>query len=127
MKSRSIFITFIALFAIVITLASGCKKEGIGGDSSIHVLVKHHEALIPHAKVYIKYGANEFPGATLTNYDDSLQTDAAAHGHFDELVKGDYFLYGVGYDSAISEAVTGGIAVKLSKGTELDLDVPVTE
>lgn len=127
MKSRSIFVSFIALFALVITLASGCKKEGIGGNSTISVSVKHHEALIPHAKVYIKYGAKEFPGATLTNYDDSLETDAVAHGHFDDLVKGEYYLYGVGYDSAISEVVSGGISVKLSKGSELEVDVPVTE
>ena len=127
MKSRFVFVSLAALFALVIVTASGCKKEGIGGDSTIAVLVKHHEQLIPHAKVYIKYGAKEFPGATLTNYDDSVTTDAAAHAHIEELVKGDYYLYGIGYDSTISSEVSGGIAVKLSKGTELEVDVPVTE
>lgn len=127
MKSRTLFMAICAMLVLTLSLVTGCKKEGIGGDSTIAVHVKHHEALIPHSMVYIKYGAKEFPGATLTNYDDSLMTDDAAHGHFEELVKGDYFLYGVGYDSSISEVVTGGIAVKLSKGSELEVDVPVTE
>jgi hypothetical protein len=126
MNSRSIFVSFF-LFAALLVVVSGCKKEGIGGSSTIAAHVKHHESIIPFAKVYIKYGAKEFPGTTLTAYDDSLQTDAEAHGHFEDLVKGDYYLYGIGYDSAISSVVTGGIAVKLPNKEELEVDVPVTE
>ncbi|MEY3443895.1 MAG: hypothetical protein RLZZ519_2176 [Bacteroidota bacterium] len=116
-------------FALLTLLAfvSGCKKEGIGGNAEVAFTVEHHEDMIPYATVYIKYGAKEFPGATTSVYDDSVLTDATSHGHFHELVKGDYYLYGVGYDSAVSEIVKGGIGLSLDAKDALETTVPVTE
>lgn len=115
-------------FLFTALLGAACERDGVGGNAEVHFYVKHHEVLIPHAMVYIKYGAKESPGTDLTAYDDSAQADAAGHGHFHELLKGDYYLYGVGYDSAGGYPVTGGIPIKITKGSqELETDVPVTE
>ncbi len=119
------YIVFV--LAISPVFFTACKKEGIGGNSEIAFTVKHHEDIIPHATVYIKYGAKEFPGAVTTAYDDSVETDAAAHGHFHDLVKGDYYLYGVGYDSAVSEIVLGGLGVTLKSNEAIETTVSITE
>lgn len=118
------FLTLLALFS--------CKKNGIGGESEISVTVKHHVDLIPGATVYIKYGAKEFPGEDLSKYDDSKVTGTSgqgtAHTHFSGLLKGNYYLYAVGYDSSVAKAVKGGIPVKLKSSHEhVDIDVPVSD
>jgi hypothetical protein len=105
----------------------GCTKEGVGGTAEIGCLVKHHDTLIPFAKVYIKYDAQESPGTNGSLYDDSLTTDAAAHGHFHDLQKGDYYLFSVGYDSSISSVVSGGLPVKIKAGEVFETEVQVTE
>lgn len=124
MKSFKIF--SFGLLVLLFSL-SGCKKEGIGGNAEVSFSVEHHEQIIPYATVYIKYGAKEFPGATTTLYDDSVVTDAASHAHFHELIKGDYYLYGVGYDSTISSVVKGGLGITLKAKDALETSVPVTE
>ena len=53
---------------------------------------------------------------------------AAPHVHFEGLVKGDYYIYAVGFDSTINEPVRGGLSVKItSKSGEKNVDIPVTE
>jgi hypothetical protein len=118
------------LFILAIALSttfSACHKEGTGGKSSVSGSVKHHEALIPNCVVYIKYGTKEFPGKDLSKYDASVTADANAHYEIKDLRKGDYYLYGAGYDNSIMETVTGGIAVQLKYNKETETDVPVTE
>ena len=117
---------FVAIIFLSVTL-SACMKEGPGGKSSISGSVLHHDMTIPNCVVYIKYNAKEFPGTDISKYDASVTADANAHYEFKDLRKGDYYLYGVGYDSHISEEVTGGISVKLKYNKELHTDVPVTE
>lgn len=114
------------MFVSVFAFAS-CKKEGIGGKSSVSGFVKHHVVPIPNAVVYIKYGATEFPGSDVSLYDASTVTDASAKYEFKELQKGDYYLYSVGYDSAISLPVTGGFGVFLKNRESKTVDVPVVE
>lgn len=113
--------------ATLILTISSCKKEGTGGKSSVSGNVKHHTKLIPNAIVYIKYGATEFPGADVSAYDDQVTADTNAHYEFKDLEKGDYYLYGVGYDNSILEQVTGGIGVTLKRNKHTDADIPVTE
>lgn len=114
--------------AVILSMTiSSCHKEGTGGKSSVSGSVKHHSALIPNSVVYIKYGAKEFPGTNTSLYDASVTADANAHYEFKNLRKGDYYLYGVGYDNTIMETVTGGIAVTLKYNKESSTDVPVTE
>ena len=124
----------VSLSAIVISILifASCKKNGTGGDNSIAAFPKHHGTTIPNATVYIKYGASDLPGVNASDFDDSKiavkEGTTAAHAHFEGLLKGDYYIYAVGFDSTVNETVTGGIAVKItSKSGEKDVDVPVTE
>ncbi|MBK9284774.1 MAG: hypothetical protein IPM51_10740 [Sphingobacteriaceae bacterium] len=126
MKSNSI-LKLILLMAIVIT---ACKKEGTGGSTTVATLVAHHAKRIPSAMVYVKYGAKDFPGSDVSKYDASELCDKDGHAHFENLQKGDYYFYGVGYDSAISMPVYGGAPVKITrkdKGKHIDVDIAVVE
>ena len=121
-------ILFIYCTAIVfITISGSCKKNGIGGSGSLSGLVKHHAKPIPNAVVYIKYGASEFPGADVSLYDDHSTSNGDAHYEINNLRKGDYYLYGVGFDYSINQKVTGGIGVSLGNKESKSVDVPVTE
>jgi hypothetical protein len=107
---------------------TACTKEGTGGKAEIHGHVKHHEVHIPNAVVYIKYGAKELP-ANISDYDDEMIASSGdGHYGFNELQRGDYYVYAVGYDSTISETVSGGGPVKIKKKTDkIEFDVAVTE
>lgn len=122
---------YIAVFVVAATVAS-CKKNGIGGEAEIGIHVKHHSALIPGARVYIKYGAKEFPGKDVSLYDDNKESgivgESKAHTHFTNLLRGNYYLYSTGYDSSISKTVAGGVPVEIKDSHEhLEVTVPVTE
>ena len=116
------------LIACIILLYA-CKKEGTGGKATVQGVVNHHNLPIPNAVVYIKYGAKEFPGTNLTDYDAKVTAGSvSAEYKFENLKKGDYYLYSIGYDSSISESVTGGVPILVKKKTEtVTVDVPVTE
>lgn len=121
----------VALLLLFITI-NACKKNGTGGDNSIAAFPKHHGVTIPNATVFIKYGATELPGLNASDYDDSKiavkEGSGDAHAHFEGLLKGDYYIYAIGFDSTVNETVSGGVAVKLSsKSGEKDIDIPVTE
>ena len=124
-NNKNLISFFVFLFILIMSPA--CRKEGTGGKSSVSGNVKHHSKLIPNTIVYIKYEATEFPGTNTSVYDASVTADANAHFEFRDLRKGDYFLYGVGYDNTIFETVTGGIGVNLKYNKETTVDVPVTE
>ncbi len=119
--------TFFCLAVMLVFTFSSCVKEGTGGHSSVSGNVKHHTTLIPNAIVYIKYGATEFPGTDVNLYDDHVTCDTNAHFEFKGLRKGDYYLYGYGYDNAIMLDVKGGVGIKLKYNKANVNDVPVTE
>ncbi len=121
-KSSILFLSF-ASFLLLIS----CHKEGTGGKSMVNGYVKHHNSIIPNCVVYIKYGATEFPGTNTANYDASVTADANGRYEFSGLRKGNYYLYGLGYDNSISEVVKGGISVKLKYNKINTIDVLVTE
>lgn len=119
---------FFCLLSSAFCILSSCSKEGPGGKAVIKGAVMHHSKLIPGAVVYIKYGAKESPGSDVTYYDESITADDSANYKFADLRKGDYYLFGVGYDSAGPYIVTGGIPVQIKKKTEtVQADVHVTE
>jgi hypothetical protein len=72
--------------------------------------------------VYIKYNAKEFPGPELSQYDDRITTGTSGPSYgfttVQNLLKGDYYLYAIGYDSSLSATVTGGFHVKLRHARE---------
>ncbi len=120
-------ITLVLLCSIFISSIYSCKKEGPGGKSTIKGVVKHHSKAIANATVYIKYGATDFPGTNAGDYDAQVAADADGNYMFTDLVKGDYYLYGYGYDASILEYVKGGIAVNVKRNKTKETDVPVTE
>ncbi len=114
----AIAVLFFAMFA--------CKKNQAGGKSSIAGTVAHHGKLIPYSRVFIKYGATEFPGSDTTKYDAKFVTGADAAYSF-KLYKGNYFLFGYGYDNGVPGTVTGGVPYTLRTNENKKLEVPVTE
>lgn len=119
---------FNVLIAAVILFFSSCIKEGPGGKASIKGTVKHHSKLIPGSVVYIKYGATDSPGSNVTYYDASVNADVNAYFEFTDLKRGDYYLFGVGYDSSIVQDLSGGVPIKIKSKTEvIETVVPVTE
>lgn len=126
-KQERIFFSIVLLFLGINFLS--CKKEGLGGKANVQGKVLHHETPIPGATVLIKYGAKEMPGTNPTDYDQSVTASLVdATYKFENLRAGKYFIYSIGFDSTIMEAVKGGIPVTIkSKKETLNKDVPVTE
>ena len=122
-----------------ILILFSCTKEddeiinvptpGKGGHAAITGHVKHHDDAIPNAMVYIKYGTLDLPGTSPGDYDDSTKASASdAHYSFDQLQKGNYYVFGIGYDSTCTCVVFGGVSVIISSSTEqVETNVPVTE
>ena len=124
MKTKNL----IAVLTIILTLfAFSCKKYGTGAKSSVKGTVKHHSVIIGNAVVYIKYGAKDFPGSDVSQYDASVSADANGNYEIKNLLKGDYYLYGVGYDPNISANVYGGVGIKLRRSESINTDVYVVE
>lgn len=120
----------ITSLVIAIFVIASCKKNGTGGDATVAAITKHHDREIPFSTVYIKYGAKEFPGTDVSKYDASQKTDKEGHTHFEGLRYGDYYFYGVGYDSVAQAVVKGGVGLKIKRKErkqEFELKVPITE
>jgi len=111
---------------LVLALGASCKKNQLNGSATISGRVMHHSKPIPFSRVFIKFDAREFPGADTTKYDAHVQSDANANYSI-KVYKGDYFLYGVGYDPGIQRVVIGGIPVHIRNNETVNTDVPVTE
>jgi hypothetical protein len=111
---------FFALFS--------CKKNTLGGKSSIDGKVVHHTKRIANARVFIKSNATEFPGKDTLVYDSKLSADENGNFTF-SVYKGDYYLYAYGYDFAIPQPylVEGGTAVKARNNEKVNLTLAVTE
>ncbi len=109
-------------------LISACKKNTIGGDAVVKGTVTHHSKIIPNARIFVKYGTNDFPGADTSLYDHKLNADA--NGAYEiRFFKGHYYLYAIGFDYGIVAPfiVKGGIPISLRTNEELDKTIAVTE
>ncbi|WP_317897554.1 hypothetical protein [Aurantibacillus circumpalustris] len=105
-----------------------CKKNQLGGSHTIKGKVAHHSKAIANASVFIKFDAKNFPGDDTTTYDDKVRADA--EGNFSiKCYKGDYFLYGFGYDYDILPPyiVVGGTPVHVGSESTIEVNVAVTE
>ncbi len=117
----------VILVAGIDILFASCRKEGLGGRASVSGFVKHHAMVVPHAVVYIKYGATEFPGEEVAIYDASTVADANAKYEFTNLQKGDYYLYATAFDTLNMQSLNGGIGIVLKKTEAKITDVPISE
>lgn len=118
----------IVAFTLLILLAFGCKKNQLGGKSTISGTIKHHAKVIGNATVYIKFNAKEFPGTDVSVYDDKVTADASGN-YTIKCYKGDYYLFAVGYDYAIEPpyTVVGGSPVHIRTKEDVQIDLAVTE
>ena len=114
------------ILLLVPLLILSCKKNQLGGTSTIKGTVLHHERFIANATVYIKFNSKDFPGTDVSKYDANVAADASGNYSL-KCYKGDYYLYGVGYDPEIKEPVTGGIPIHIRNHETVNTDVPVTE
>ena len=115
-------LTCFALFA-------ACKKNELGGKSTIRGTVMHHTKAIANATVYIKFDATDFPGADVSKYDAKVSADISGGYEIPAIYKGNYYLYAVGEDFDIPPPyqVVGGIPVKVRRNETITINVPVTE
>ena len=105
-----------------------CKKNQLGGKSSIKGAVMHHSKPIAYATVFIKYNAKEFPGTDTTLYDAKVKADVNGN-YIIKCYKGDYYLFGYGFDYALPPpyVVKGGTGVSIRNHENIEIEVAVTE
>jgi hypothetical protein len=120
-------ILFLLLFTITAGLIS-CDKDddpatpvtyepGLGGMGEISLYVRHNDTLVPGARVYIKFGADSFPGTDTTLYDLSKICGTTGHGlghsHIDELHAGAYYIFVTAFDSVNAVTLSGDKGARL--------------
>ena len=112
-----------------------CRYAGMGGNTKIVALPRHHSKLIISSAAYpdtayVKFNAVESPGDNPFAYDMIVVGDSGEdHVHLEGLKAGKYFIYMTGYDSAVvTHRVKGGIPYTLLQPSgEVDVVIPVTE
>jgi hypothetical protein len=131
MKKIALYSLLILLMGAVAGLTA-CKKNKLGGKSSIKGVVYHHDKAnkyIPNAIVYIKFKTQDFPGSDVSVYDAHVTADAKGNYEIPNIYKGEYYLYAVGEDLTIPPPyiVVGGLPTKVRSNEDITLDIPVTE
>jgi hypothetical protein len=95
-----------------------CKREdpvviaGKGGNATLRITPQHGGGAeeIEDAMLYIKYNTKDKPADD--RYDDSVAcniVDGKPMGAFTGLKKGDYYLYGTGWNPDHGDIVKGGL------------------
>jgi hypothetical protein len=136
MKSFKITFTVFILFALLVFSVSSCKKKckeaGTGGNVTIVASLFHHTESVPNLPghldtVYLKYNTQN-GDSNLANYDTYFVGEAGEeHVHLTGLKCGDYYIYGVGFDT-MEGRVKGGIPYSFEQTSgEIDVNIPVTE
>ncbi len=117
-----------ALLLLSLAAFVTCKKNELGGKSTIKGVVAHHNKKIPYATVFIKFNAKDSPGADTTVYDSKVRADQDGNYSF-KCYKGDYYLYGYGHDFSVDSpwVVKGGVPAHIRNKEDLSVDVAVTE
>lgn len=114
------------ILALVIGAFISCKKNQLGGKSIIKGTVLHHSRFIAGARVFIKFNATESPGNDTTKYDAKVVADEAGN-YTIKCYKGNYYLYGYGYDDQLRLPVFGGVPVKVRTNETVNATVAVFE
>lgn len=102
------------------------EVAGKGGNATLKVTPQHHSKDIPNCKIQIKYNTQELP----SSFDEAVMTvdeNGRPVATFSGLKKGNYYIYGSGYDSSIGQDVVGGIPYTITEENTQNITVPVTE
>lgn len=105
-----------------------------GRTASLTIVTKmvHHTRPINGCRVFIKFGATNFPGEDTTKYDYAVTSDwNSPYATIDSLNCGSYYLYAVGIDSLLDPSnwiVKGGLpySTTATAGTD-SINVFITE
>ena len=132
MKNKIIFTLIVgAIFTV-----GSCKKNGLGGQATIVVFMKHHGNIVKnHVKypdtVFIKFNATDLPGTTPDKFDTYfVGQEGDDHINCADLRPGKYYLFGVGMDSTGPYRVKGGAAIRIlwsDRKKTANTDLAVTE
>jgi hypothetical protein len=111
-------------------VACGRKPSaGLGGNATLVIKPVHHGLPIDSCKVYVKFNSKE--AVTIDQYDLSMRVAKnylmIPVAVFENLKKGDYYIYGEGWDPSIFSYVKGGMPYTISEEKEIELLLPVTE
>ncbi|MGZ3898860.1 MAG: hypothetical protein ACXVNM_02605 [Bacteroidia bacterium] len=126
----------LVLLTVILGISISCKKNGLGGDATVVVFMKHHGNIIKNHvgypdTIFIKFKATDLPGTTPDKFDTYFVGEAGEdHIHCVGLRPGKYYFYGVGMDSTGPYRVKGGVAIKINwseRKKEIDTDLAVTE
>ncbi len=124
----------LAALSIVLLFGSwiGCQKEGTitpNIRTELCITTQHHEQILPHIEVYLRYFADSFPGYDdLSRYDTFFTTDQWGYRCYKGLPFGKHWLTGIGFDSLLQEPVRGSVQVEMSfEGANKDTVLYVTE
>jgi hypothetical protein len=117
------------LLAVTVFSLAACQKAGLEGKNTLVLKPQHHGLAIKGSVAYIKFNVSELPDTASSAFDHVVRGSAGEdHIHVEGLKKGKYYVYCVGFDSAISQEVRGGVPVVInSKSGETEKEVPVTE
>src|SRR5207249_1641346 len=104
-----------ALLVAMFVFTISCKKAGLAGDNTVVAYPQHHgKSIFSHSTpnfrdtVYVKFNAVELSGTKPSDFDKAFIGEVGEeHVHIHGLQKGKYFLYGVGWDTTISQRVSG--------------------
>ena len=127
------FITPTILLASVVALTFSCCRPkddevaGKGGNASLKVTPQHHGDNIDSCTVFLKYNVQDMP---TDGYDEEIicvMENGKPVATFTGLKKGDYYVYGRGWDPDIEQVVVGGTPYKITEDRTYDINVPVTE
>ncbi len=135
---KKVILCLILPVAILITVNSCSSKgkceAGTGGNVTIVAYPQHHTLPITNKSwyadtVYVKFNTLNNPGGGLSGYDTYVVGDSGEnHVHLEGLTCGDYYLYAVGFDTTISQRVTGGIPFTFTQTSgEVIVNIPVVE
>src|SRR4051812_8870496 len=111
-----------AIFAIALLAIQSCNKAGTDGEATLVVFPQHHGRTIPNAagypdSVYVKFNTQDLPSDPTHNYDVVFVGEVGEdHVHCTSLHSGKYYLFATGWDTTISQRVSGGMAVKIKYG-----------
>lgn len=117
-----------AFFALALSILGSCsrKDDEDPGLATLKLTPQHHGKNIDSCMVFIKFDAIDVP----SGYDDSAwvkQENGKPVATFTGLKKGNYYLFGKGWDPSILQEVKGGMPYTIKEDKVIELSLPVTE
>lgn len=96
---------------LLLVLFASCHKAGTGGEAilNVHILKTGGVGTVPGCHVYLKYDARDYPGSTLSDYDENIIADYGGHAQFTNLRKGYYYVLVTGRDTTTGDSVSGSV------------------